>query len=164
MSETQAGWYPDPDGDTTKIRYWDGQNWTSDYKDRTDDTAANVVTTTDPQVNPIGTGSTNTQPSPVYQPVSQAPTYQTYPVTPTTKDRSGLAIAGLIIGIVGLPLNIFLAILGWICAIIGISFGVMSLKSSKKGIAIASLIIGIVGLVLALINSILGAMLMSGLF
>ena len=30
MNETKAppGWYPDPAGDTTKLRYWDGENWT----------------------------------------------------------------------------------------------------------------------------------------
>ena len=26
-----AGWYPDPEGDTTRLRYWDGTQWTSDY-------------------------------------------------------------------------------------------------------------------------------------
>lgn len=26
-----AGWYPDPEGDTTRLRYWDGTQWTNDY-------------------------------------------------------------------------------------------------------------------------------------
>lgn len=27
----EAGWYPDPMGDTTKLRYWDGAAWTDNY-------------------------------------------------------------------------------------------------------------------------------------
>ena len=27
----EAGWYPDPMGDTTKLRYWDGAAWTDHY-------------------------------------------------------------------------------------------------------------------------------------
>lgn len=29
----QAGWYADPDGDVTKLRYWDGVQWTDQYTD-----------------------------------------------------------------------------------------------------------------------------------
>lgn len=42
MSEQQAGWYPDPLGDTTKLRYWDGAQWTNDYTE-----AAGVVQSPD---------------------------------------------------------------------------------------------------------------------
>lgn len=31
MSNVQAGWYPDPSGDTTKLRWWDGTQWTDNY-------------------------------------------------------------------------------------------------------------------------------------
>lgn len=31
MADQQAGWYPDPAGDATKLRYWDGTQWTNDY-------------------------------------------------------------------------------------------------------------------------------------
>lgn len=31
MAEYQAGWYPDPAGDPTKLRYWDGTQWTEHY-------------------------------------------------------------------------------------------------------------------------------------
>lgn len=26
-----AGWYPDPSGDPSKLRYWDGTQWTNDF-------------------------------------------------------------------------------------------------------------------------------------
>ena len=28
-----AGWYPDPSGDPSKLRYWDGMQWTNDFAD-----------------------------------------------------------------------------------------------------------------------------------
>lgn len=31
MAEQQEGWYPDPSGDASRLRYWDGVQWTSDY-------------------------------------------------------------------------------------------------------------------------------------
>ena len=31
MANQAAGWYPDPSGDITKIRYWDGTIWTDDF-------------------------------------------------------------------------------------------------------------------------------------
>lgn len=31
MADQQAGWYPDPLGDATKLRYWNGAQWTEDY-------------------------------------------------------------------------------------------------------------------------------------
>lgn len=33
MSESRAGWYPDPSGDQSKLRYWDGEKWTDDFAD-----------------------------------------------------------------------------------------------------------------------------------
>lgn len=33
MENTQAGWYPDPSGDVTKLRYWNGTQWTNDVAD-----------------------------------------------------------------------------------------------------------------------------------
>ena len=32
-AQVPAGWYPDPAGDESKIRYWDGQNWTDQTQD-----------------------------------------------------------------------------------------------------------------------------------
>lgn len=30
-ADQQAGWYPDPSGDATKLRYWNGVQWTEDF-------------------------------------------------------------------------------------------------------------------------------------
>lgn len=31
MADQQAGWYADPSGDPTKLRYWNGTQWTNDF-------------------------------------------------------------------------------------------------------------------------------------
>lgn len=33
MANPIAGWYPDPSGDKTKLRWWDGNQWTDNYAD-----------------------------------------------------------------------------------------------------------------------------------
>lgn len=33
MADQQAGWYPDPSGDASKLRYWNGTQWTNDFAD-----------------------------------------------------------------------------------------------------------------------------------
>jgi len=33
MTEQQAGWFPDPSGNVTKLRYWDGTQWTEHYSE-----------------------------------------------------------------------------------------------------------------------------------
>ena len=33
MSYKQAGWYSDPSGNASKLRYWDGAQWTNEFSD-----------------------------------------------------------------------------------------------------------------------------------
>lgn len=40
MSNPVAGWYPDPAGDQSKLRYWDGQAWTDRFMDKPPEDAA----------------------------------------------------------------------------------------------------------------------------
>ena len=42
MSESRAGWYPDPSGDQSRLRYWDGSQWTNDYADSPASSQASV--------------------------------------------------------------------------------------------------------------------------
>jgi hypothetical protein len=132
--QIQAGWYPDPTGDVTKIRYWDGWAWTD-----------------------------QTQPSPTYlagqqapQNVLQVPTQAIYapnqaPVFISSggqviKDRKGMALAAMVLGIVGIPLTCC-AYLSVIPGILGVIFGILGIKSSKKGMAIAGIICGAIAIV-----------------
>ena len=133
--QTPAGWYPDPAGDTSKLRYWDGQAWTEQTQQRVSPEQLSSIATT-----PIA-------PEPVYAPGQTIPVYA--PVQPV-KDRKGFAIAGLVLGIV----SVVFCCLSWVDAIvsiIAIVFSVLGLKSSKNKMAIAGVILGAVGLLLAIV-------------
>ncbi len=66
------------------------------------------------------------------------------------KDRKGLAIAAMVLGIVALVLFCIWYI-SIPCAILSIIFGILSLKSSKRGMAIAGISTGAVGVILTII-------------
>ena len=67
MANPIAGWYPDPSGDKTKLRWWDGNQWTDNYAD--------AVTAQQPQ---------QAQPAQPQQPQQQAqPAQPTQPTQPT---------------------------------------------------------------------------------
>ena len=66
------------------------------------------------------------------------------------KDRKGLAIAAMVLGIVALVL-FCLWYISIPCAILAVVFGILSLKSSKRGMAIAGISTGAVGFILMII-------------
>lgn len=66
------------------------------------------------------------------------------------KDRKGLAIASMVLGIVSLVLFCIWYI-SIPCAILALVFGIISLKSSKKGMAIAGISTGAVGFILMIL-------------
>ncbi len=92
-----------------------------------------------------------------YEPVPSepAPVYQPAPSTPTS-DKSGLAIASLVLGIINLC-SWLLPICGGPLAIVGLVLGFLGLNSSKKGMAIAGLVLSGLALLLTIINAIAGA-------
>ena len=68
----------------------------------------------------------------------------------TTKDKKGLAIAAMVLGIVA----IVLCLIWYIsipCGILAIIFGAISLKSTNKGMALSGVITGIVGIILSIV-------------
>jgi hypothetical protein len=73
--------------------------------------------------------------------------------TTTSQEGNGLAVAGLVIGIIAVVLC-FVPFLNWVLGILGIIFGGVGLSKANriggknKGMAIAGLILGVVGLVL----------------
>jgi hypothetical protein len=73
--------------------------------------------------------------------------------TPTT-DRKGFAVAGLVLGIVGI-LFCCLAYVGCLPALLSVIFSALGLKSSRRGMAIAGLILGAVGIVLGVLMTML---------
>ncbi|MDR3136357.1 MAG: DUF2510 domain-containing protein [Coriobacteriales bacterium] len=125
MAEQQAGWYPDPSGDTSKLRYWDGSQWTDQFADaappqqQNETVVATVVTTADD-------GRTQ----------EARYTYQQVPAEPSNP----LAIASMICGIVGLCFGLI--------SIAAIVLAVMARKQpGNQGMATAGLVLGIIGVV-----------------
>jgi len=133
--QTPAGWYPDPAGDTSLIRYWDGHAWTAQ---------------TQPMVQPgqmSGIGLPPVTPQPVYAPGQAIPPNLT---TKPSEGRKGFAIAGFVMGIVSVVFFCFT----WIdaaVAILAIIFSALGIKSSRKRMAIIGLVLGIVGLIVAVV-------------
>lgn len=70
--------------------------------------------------------------------------------TTTTKDRKGLCIAAMVLGIVSLVLCCiwFIAIP---CAILAIIFGIIGIKTPEKGMAIAGLVTGAISITLTIL-------------
>ena len=147
MSDTQApaGWYPDPSGNLMKLRYWDGAQWTEQWKDS--ETLPQQVPTQTPVQVPVDTNV----------PYANQQMYAQAPVQ--GKDKSNLAIASLVLGIVGPFAAIIIALFGYVCGILAIVFGVKSLKSTRRTMAIVGLVLGIITLLVAVANSALGVML-----
>jgi hypothetical protein len=168
MTQPAAGWYPDPSGDTSKIRYWDGNQWTDQVRDNAAQPAGGTPVVQPASGIPVAQ-PVYQQPAPGYQqpqPV-QAP-YSNVPVAPymqpqaPVKDKANLAQAGFYCAISGLAVSILLLVLQM--AEIGNSFtsilfilcfgltipavilGIMGIKSSKQGLAIAALVLGVLGI------------------
>ncbi|MCL2150977.1 MAG: DUF2510 domain-containing protein [Coriobacteriia bacterium] len=204
MPDVPAGWYPDPAGDSSKIRYWDGTQWTDQFQSNPDAPAPVAPTygaapdqgysqgyaPSQPtygqeqptygqapdqgysqgqpaygQGQPQSQGQQPTYQQPAYQQPTyqqQAPGYQVQPVEPV-KSKSGVAIASLVLAIIG-------TILGLLSPIIGLVFGVSALissvnarKNAKSGIATAGMVIGIICIVISIANWILGTLIYMGI-
>ena len=78
-------------------------------------------------------------------------------------DRKGKSIAALVLGICGF-LGCCSPIIGLVCGILGIVFGVKGRKDENaQGLATAGLVLGIITVILSLINWIAGAVLFSAI-
>lgn len=99
--------------------------------------------------------------------MNMQPEYNTLPefqdqVTELQKDRKGLALASLVLGLVGIILWI-IPIFAYLGCIPGLVFGILGRKSTKRGMAIAGIILNCVFLIAAIINSVVGALLWTSL-
>lgn len=61
MSNPVAGWYPDPAGDQSKLRYWDGQGWTDRFMNNPQADAARASNAGNQQTTAAYTTDTNYQ-------------------------------------------------------------------------------------------------------
>ncbi len=74
------------------------------------------------------------------------------PQKPQNNGTSGLAIASLVLGIIGLLLHfICLTFISVFLCILGFIFGLVSLRSSQKGMAVAGVILNTISLVICIV-------------
>lgn len=108
----EAGWYPDPMGDVTKLRYWDGAAWTDHYAPAQGQPAAEGA---QPAEAAQPTVTVNVQQAAVATPV-------TYPMTET--DRTMRLIA-FILNIVSAVAACWLLVpLAWMIPMTVVSYGI----------------------------------------
>lgn len=75
--------------------------------------------------------------------------------TVVQNDKSGFAVASMIIGILGL-FAWLLPICGFPSSIVGLVFGLMSINSTKRNMAIAGIVMCAIGLIASIVNAIIG--------
>ena len=82
------------------------------------------------------------------------------PNTPTASGGGGMAIASLVLGIIGMLAWCF-AICGVVICIVGLILGIKDLKGPKRTIAIWGVSLNGIGLALSVINLIAGLLMMA---
>lgn len=127
----QPGWYPDPSG-RFEFRFHNGSLWTAD-----------VSTNGQRYVDPLGA----------------TPVAATAVRPPSTGQRNGLALASMILGIVAVSIAWmpFVVVVGALCALLAVVFGVIALAragrtGSGRGFAVAGLVTGVLGAVLCVVG------------
>ena len=94
----------------------------------------------------------------------QQPQQYAYPGAPVAQPEKGggFAIAGLILGIVSIPVAIF-AICGYITAILGFVFSILGRRApSKRTMATIGMILSIIGFLASIASSVYGIVALSG--
>jgi hypothetical protein len=78
-----------------------------------------------------------------------------YPAQP--EQGSGMAIAGLILGILSVPFALFAAC-GFVFGILGLTFSILGRKSiSRHTVATVGIVFSCIGLALAVVSAVIGA-------
>jgi small-conductance mechanosensitive channel len=86
-----------------------------------------------------------------------------YTPGPQQPQGNGMAVAGLVLGIIGLLLC-WIPFFGWILALLGIVFGALGMSKAKKiggagnGMAVAGLILGVVAMLAGIVVFVLAMM------
>ncbi|MDR0351024.1 MAG: DUF2510 domain-containing protein [Coriobacteriales bacterium] len=133
--QTPAGWYPDPSG-SSRQRYWDGAQWTEQYRD-----AAQA------------TGAPGTPP--------RSATYSATVISSASTAPPQGANSSMVLGIVSLVICLagfcipFSGTISVVTGIIGAVMGVNANKIAKSPQATAGIVLSIISLSLSLLGIIL---------
>ena len=140
----QPGWHPDPTG-RHELRYFNGTTWTGDVADA----GARAV---DP-VPAIASAGT---------PFPPAPGAGWSTAVPPRGKASGLAVAGMVLGIVGVVTGLAVVVFyaAAVCGVLALVFGLVARKRSRRaglrtdGVTTTALVLGPIALVLSVIGGI----------
>lgn len=137
-STPPPGWYPHPADLGTEL-YWDGSAWTTQTRPAPGSDVTPVYGSR-PSDSPAA--------SPYHAAPYASPESGAYP-TAAPAPRNNLAVASLVLGIVGLVINPF-----YVPSILAIVFGARSRQAAKVaglplGMSTAGMVLGIVGVVAA---------------
>ena len=115
-----AGWYPDPEGDTSRLRYWNGTQWTDNYTP-----IPTAAPAEDPQV--AQAAAYTAQPTPA-APVTSDTSYQVFDseqIYPMTSQDRVLRLIAFILNIISCVGWAWLIIpLAWMIPMTVISWGI----------------------------------------
>jgi hypothetical protein len=144
-----SGWYPDPTG-RFEYRYHNGQTWTAD-----------VATGGQRYVDPVS-GPPGLRP-----PAMPGPSGPVGPSgAPVRRAGNGLALAGMVCGIVGLVTGWvpFFGIIGIVASIVGLSLSIPGLRRSResgerRSFAITGIITSILGILVGVVGIVLTVLL-----
>jgi len=157
----QPGWHPDPTG-RHELRYFNGAAWTGDIADagaRGVDPVGWIGPTSPTaqtgQVGQIGgprTGGTPDAPAPA----------AAWAGAPARRRASGLAIAGMVLGIVGVVTGLAVVVFyaSAVCGVLALIFGLVSRRRAHlaglrtDGVTTAALVLGPIALVLSVVGGI----------
>ncbi|MDR2106100.1 MAG: DUF2510 domain-containing protein [Coriobacteriales bacterium] len=154
---TPAGWYPDPSGDTSRQRYWDGTIWTERYQSVAEaGDAANTTNTTDTASAPSPGAYA---PPPNANAPAAAPYYNAGPgyAQPIPQILPQGANASLVLGIVSLAVLLFgfcipfAGTIAIVTGIIGAYQGSKANKIQKTSQATAGFVMSVISLTLSLL-------------
>lgn len=126
MAQAQAGWYPDPSGDQTRLRWWDGEQWTENYTDKPQEPVL-----TEAQAGGASQSAQSQDPAQqAYQPVQPATADEaTYTMTET--DRT-LRLIAFILNVVSCCIAAFAVIpLAWMIPMTVHSWGIYKGKKAN---------------------------------
>ncbi|MDR1796219.1 MAG: DUF2510 domain-containing protein [Clostridiales Family XIII bacterium] len=176
------GWYANPDGSGTTLRYWDGNNWTDAVQPLPTAPAPNAYQPGAPTAYPQGAPNVYQQdPQGIYPqgaPGAYPPGAQnTYPpgYPPNAYAAGGQALyeadkaaaASKTLGILGIIFAWLLALAGYILAFTAIYKANKGMAGTRQDLARQGRILGFVALACSIASSILGAIIiyrMGGLF
>ena len=115
----QPGYYPDPAGDISKLRYWNGNEWEDKYCDAPPQengtfTNANIGNATTTNANTVGSSTIEAPATSAGAPTNNIAVQGTQAIYPVTETDKNLRLAAFVLSVIScVGMGIFLIPLAW---------------------------------------------------